>query len=656
MALIKQIWQKYLYKKAEKFTLKFLLKIILLLVPAVVLIIIMNINTNMQVVKTDPVLSAFFHPAIWITYTSYIVFWEARNYFQIYGNFFKRIFNMDSLIGTAAHILYVYSLVITIINQQALPGTYEVFWEATILLLIFTKIGHAIENRIIHRTTELYQQINDLNAKTVLVLANGRELPKKVGAIRIGETIIVKKGEMVPLDAKLVSPEGFFDKSNITGEARMVHQIQGSQVISGAYNIGANLELKVVQDNTKSFIYKVARSIEEISYSKPKAQKIANRLLKYFIPFVFATFFLTIITWVILIHFNLVEREYREALTIGVAVLAIACPCAIGIATPLINAITSLKSLQMGFTVNEPDALENIRNAHVIVFDKTGTLTENHFTVTQMLGDLNLLPIAASLERKSDHPIARAIAALSSKSVTFDHFSNKAAHLIVGATNGQEYALKAIPPTQIAPQLDRNATLIGLFQNNVLKISFVLKAQVKPLARAMIHNLKKMRIQPIMLTGDNRNAAAYVANQVGIQRFYHSQLPHQKAALIQKLQQQGSVIFVGDGFNDIAAAKQANLSFAFASGSPITNELASVSIRDDGLDNIAKIFRISNLNNRFIVTSLLWAIIFNMIMIPLAFLGIAQPWMAALMMVASDFLLVANALFYKRILQKLRSQ
>ena len=656
MALIKQIWQKYLYKKAEKFTLKFLLKIILLLVPAVVLIIIMNINTNMQVVKTDPVLSAFFHPAIWITYTSYIVFWEARNYFQIYGNFFKRIFNMDSLIGTAAHILYVYSLVITIINQQALPGTYEVFWEATILLLIFTKIGHAIENRIIHRTTELYQQINDLNAKTVLVLANGRELPKKVGAIRIGETIIVKKGEMVPLDAKLVSPEGFFDKSNITGEARMVHQIQGSQVISGAYNIGANLELKVVQDNTKSFIYKVARSIEEISYSKPKAQKIANRLLKYFIPFVFATFFLTIITWVVLIHFDLVEREYREALTIGVAVLAIACPCAIGIATPLINAITSLKSLQMGFTVNEPDALENIRNAHVIVFDKTGTLTENHFTVTQMLGDLNLLPIAASLERKSDHPIARAIAALSSKSVTFDHFSNKAAHLIVGTTNGQEYALKAIPPTQIAPQLDRNATLIGLFQNNVLKISFALKAQVKPLARTMIHNLKKMRIQPIMLTGDNRNAAAYVANQVGIQRFYHSQLPHQKAALIQKLQQQGSVIFVGDGFNDIAAAKQANLSFAFASGSPITNELASVSIRDDGLDNIAKIFRISNLNNRFIVTSLLWAIIFNMIMIPLAFLGIAQPWMAALMMVASDFLLVANALFYKRILQKLRSQ
>ena len=592
----------------------------------------------------------------WLPLTSYVIFYEGRTYFILYRNLFRRVVDMNTLVGLAAHILYIYSVFQTIININSLHP-YIVLWEDAAILILVINIGHHLESSIQKSATDAYKELDKIRTSDVTIIENNVQSVIKVDEVKKGQIILINKGSIIPLDGFLLNDEATFDYSNITGESKKIYLKKGDLITSGSFNTSDLIKIKVEKEAYESTIALIVDKIEELSASKPKLQKLADKILKYFVPVVLMISFLTFCLWLILGYgFNFTppwmdilmsqhSSKLNMAITAAVTVLAISCPCALGIATPLIYTISSIVAIKSGILINNIPALENIKNIKYFAFDKTGTITSDELKVTKIIGDKKYLPIAITLEQNIEHPLALSIRNIDPliKKVKISKIESKDGVGIFGVWNNKNVSIKR------STEIDKHNTYVSLYIEDKEVLIFHIQNEIKEGVKRTILELKKHNIIPVMITGDNELIANEVANEVGIEKVYANALPIDKVNIISELQKTGKVVFVGDGFNDSISMKKADISIAFISGSDITNALSDISILNNNFYSIYKILSLSTLNNRGVKLSLTWAFMFNIIAIPLSVMLIILPWMGALLMSISNVFVSANAYFYKKI-------
>ena len=592
------------------------------------------------------------HYGIWMPLTTYIVLWEGRKYLKVYRKALMGIFDMDTLIGIASHVLLIFSIVMSAINYDKPIYSYDVMWEGPVALIIVTNIGHFIEDSVKKSSVEAYKKLEQMRNSEVILIKDNKETTIMASKIKIGDLIIVKKGSFVGLDG-IVQSTSSFDYSNITGESRSIHLNKGEFVVSGAYNVGESVLIKVTKRYDESTISKIVENIENVTMAKPKMQKFSDKLLKWFVPVILITSLLTFIVWMILtstvgINFPWLKNKSDLALSISAAVtlLAVACPCALGIATPLVYVVSSTISVNNGIMINNPISLEELSGVGIFAFDKTGTITCDEFEVSNINGDHALIGVAKGLEQNVKHPIASTIMMLDSKIETVSHINTKHEEGVKGIWQGKEVWMKRYEGG------NDSTTNIALFIENKAMLIFELENIIKPGVIETIEFLKKKNIKTIMITGDEESVAKAVGDKIGIDEIRANVKPNNKAQIIKELQKTSKVAFVGDGFNDSIAIKQADVSIAFASGSDITNSLSDVSLIKNDFTLIKKILELSKMNNRKVKIALTYAFAFNIIVMPIAILSLIQPWMGASMMALSSIMVSLNALLYKKTGQK----
>lgn len=566
---------------------------------------------------------------------------------------------MDTLIGIASHILYIYSIVQVILHFDAPMYSYDLLWEGSAILILFTNMGKTLQNSITKSSLEVYNKLNSLKKQVVSIKSNDEWIDVSADKVNINSFILIKKGEVVPLDGKLQQP-GIFNYSNITGEAREVAISSNDTVMSGAFNLGDNVVIKTTSDWSTSTLNKIVEGIENVSASRPPMQQLADKILKYFVPGVLIAAVLTTIVWLVFgylsnFHFSWIKNtnHFENALEAGVTTLAIACPCALGIATPLIYTVSSMLSAERGIVINNPTVLEEINKVSVLAFDKTGTLTSENLEVVKIHGEKKFLPIAVGLEQNIKHPIADAISKLTKtpeKDLTNIKYLENIG--VSGNLRKQEFTMRTYVSHEF--KADSNHTNVALYdQNDKALLVFELSNQVKEGVPETIRKLKKLNLEVIMITGDNKQVAKKIGDEAGITTVFANAKPSEKAKIINDLQEKGkSVCFIGDGFNDAIAMKKANVSIAFSSGSDITNSLSDVSIISHDFKNILSFLQISKLNKRWVKFSLFYAFSFNLVTIPIAMILLVQPWVGAAIMAISDVLVALNAFAYKMIGRK----
>lgn len=616
-----------------------------------ILVVLFAYFVALNIIKPDGGIQYTWHYGIWFPLTTYVVFWEGREYLKIYKQIWKRILNMDTLVGLASHILYIYSIVVTIINITSPMYSYDVMWEGAAILIVFTNIGHFIEERISNSSLDVYNKLNELKKSKAFVLREGEFIEVEASSVKVGETILIKRGGYVPLDGIAVE-KGVFDYSNITGESKSIFVKEDEMVISGSFNLDANVRLVVSKTLEDSTINHVIEKIEEVSAARPPMQKFADKVLKYFIPTVILIAIFTFIIWLAIgltIGINLPwlnsSSTWENAIKAGVTVIAIACPCALGIATPLVYTVSAMLAAKHGLIINEPKALEEINKVKVIAFDKTGTITSDKMKIVKIHGDKKYLPIAKALEEDVEHPIAKAIFLSSDKAEKVSKIKYLSNQGIIGVWKNKKVSIKRYVGNEF--DVNQTNTNIALYIEETPKLVFELENIIKDQVKEVISKLQKMGIMTVMITGDNDEVAKHIATQVGIKKVYSNVSPNDKAEIIKELQNIGKVAFVGDGFNDAIAVKQSNVSFAFNSGSDITNSLSDVSITSGEFYEIYNFFKLGKLNSSKVKLSLTYAFAFNVISVPIAFLLLVQPWLGAAIMALSDILVALNALMYK---------
>ena len=592
------------------------------------------------------------HYAIWMPLTTYIVLWEGRKYLKVYRKAIMGIFDMDTLIGIASHVLLIFSIVMSAINYDKPMYSYDVMWEGPVALIVVTNIGHFIEDSVKKSSVEAYKKLEQMRNSEVILINNNKESIVLASEIKIGDLIIVKKGSFVGLDG-LVQSTSTFDYSNITGESQSIHLSKGEFVVSGAYNVGESVLIKVTKRYDESTISKIVENIENVTMAKPKMQKFSDKLLKWFVPVILITSLLTFIIWMIVtstvgIHFPWLKNKSDLALSISAAVtlLAVACPCALGIATPLVYVVSSTISVNNGIMINNPISLEELSGVGTFAFDKTGTITCDEFEVSNITGDLSLIGVAKGLEQNVKHPIASTIMKLDSEIEIITDIDTKYEEGVNGVWQGKEVSMKRYEGG------NASSTNIALYIENKAMLIFELENIIKPGVIETIEFLKKRNIRTIMITGDEESVAKAVGDKIGIDEIRANVKPNNKAQIIRELQKTSKVAFVGDGFNDSIAIKQADVSIAFSSGSDITNSLSDVSLIKNDFTLIKKIIELSKMNNRKVKIALTYAFAFNIIVMPIAMLSLIQPWMGASMMALSSIMVSLNALLYKKTGQK----
>lgn len=632
------------------------IKVALLLLPYLYYVVLNVANKEGATWTEGPIIKYTWHWGIWLSLTSYIVFWEGRRYLKIYWKLIKfKVADMDLLIGLAGHILYLYSFVQAMIHVNDPMFSYDQMWEGTAVLYIATNIGHGLEGMLRKNATESYEKLSKMKNSVALKLEGKKYVQTHVSELKVGDLVVIKKGEMVVIDG-LIQSKGTFDYSNITGESKKILLDKNMEVLSGAYNLSDAILIKVSKISDDSTISKIVDKIEDATLNKPSLQRIADKLLKWFIPSVLSASLITFIIWSIVGYttdfkfpwINSSDSAISNAIKAGVTVIAIACPCSLGIAVPMVNMVTVSHSTKIGLLLNNPAALEEVRHIKYIAFDKTGTITNENLKVSKTFGNDKLIGVAKALEAKIKHPIASAILDLKGNIEKVSNIKNET-NGVSGSWKNKKVEIRTLDNKDVSKEMDLSQTLVGLYVSNKLELTFSLTNEVKKGVAKVIKKLHKSGYKVIMITGDSKHVANHVAKQVGIDKVFAETKPHEKAGIIKNLQKENKLIFIGDGFNDAIAIKQANVSVAFATGSNITNDIADISIANNRFDSIYKLMTLSKINNRFIKMSLGWAISFNLITIPVAILLLVQPWMGAMIMATSDVFIVLGALIYKKI-------
>ena len=539
-----------------------------------------------------------------------------------WASFKKHNANMDTLVALGTLVAYFYSLV-------ALFTGLPVYFESAAFILFFILLGAVFEEKMRKNTSQAVEKLLDLQAKTAEVLRDDVYVQIPLEQVKVGDLIRVRPGEKIAVDGIVLEGETSIDESMVTGESIPVDKSVGDAVIGSTINNSGTIIFRAEKVGSETMLAQIVDFVKKAQTSRAPIQDLTDRISGIFVPAVVILGLLTFWIW-----FVLLGDSFVTSLLYGVAVLIIACPCALGLATPTALMVGTGRSAKMGILLKNGTVLQEIQKVQTVVFDKTGTLTEGKPVVTDVIGDeREVLSLAASLEDVSQHPLAQAIVNRASELgislYPVENFQALHGKGVTGIINGKQVLLGnaklladlAIPHDyqERFDLLEKEAkTVVFLSVDGQLKGLIALQDVPKENAREAIAKLKKRGLRTVMLTGDNAGVAHAIAEQIGIEEVIANVLPEEKAHEIHKLQKNGKLAFVGDGINDAPALSVADVGIAMGSGTDIAIESADLVLTTNNLLGLARAFDMSKKTFNRILLNLFWASIYNLIGIPIA--------------------------------------
>ena len=598
------------------------------------------------------------HPVMhWGTFlaTTPIMLVAGGPYIQsAWASFKKHNANMDTLVALGTLVAYLYSLV-------ALFAGLPVYFESAGFILFFVLLGAVFEEKMRKNTSQAVEKLLDLQAKTAEVLRNDSYVQVPLDQVKVGDLIRVRPGEKIAVDGIVVEGVSSIDESMVTGESLPVDKTVGDTVIGSTINNSGTLVFKAEKVGSETVLAQIVDFVKKAQTSRAPIQDLTDKISGIFVPAVVILAILTFWVW-----FVLLEASFVTSLLYGVAVLIIACPCALGLATPTALMVGTGRSAKMGVLLKNGTVLQEIQKIQTLVFDKTGTLTEGKPVVTDIIGDeAEVLGLAASLEEASQHPLAEAIVKRASEAGlefhTVENFQALHGKGVSGQIAGKQVLLgnaKMLDGMDISSnyheklvELEKEAkTVVFLAVDKEIKGLLALQDIPKGNAKLAINQLKKRGLRTVMLTGDNAGVARAIADQIGIEEVIAGVLPEEKAREIHQLQQAGKVAFVGDGINDAPALSVADVGIAMGAGTDIAIESAGIVLTRNDLTGVVRALDMSKKTFYRILLNLFWAFIYNVIGIPIAagvFSGIGlvlNPELAGLAMAFSSVSVLISSL------------
>jgi Cu2+-exporting ATPase/Cu+-exporting ATPase len=579
--------------------------------------------------------------------------------------------NMDTLIGIGTFSAYIYSIFV-FLNEILNIGVNineNTFFDAVIVVIGFVYLGKYLEYRSKYKTGEAIKKLATLQAKAAILLRDGKQVEVKVEDIKIGDILVIKPGSIIPVDGKIVKGVGVIDVSMLTGEPIPQDVEISSDVYGGTTNIQGSFNMEALKVGEDTAIANIIKIVKEAQDSKAEIQKIVDKISTVFVPTILIIASITILIWLISAFTTSNFSYIPLGISSLVSVLVIACPCALGLATPTAIVVGIGKAAQNGILVKNAESLENLNKIDTIIFDKTGTLTKGIPKVEEMeyiKGDeKELNSIIYTLESLSQHPLAISIINHLKddevKETEVKNFKNIDGKGIEGEINNTPYYIgkpKYIEELGIknTPKFkESTGTTVLLANKKEVLVRILISDPIKEESKKVIDQLHSLNIETVMITGDNESTAKDISKELGIDKYFAEVLPHQKAEYVKKFQKEGkSVAMIGDGINDAPALALADVSIAMATGTEIAISTSDITLLGGDLNKIVISFKVAKATLKTIKQNLFWAFIYNIICIPLA-AGLLYPlWgillnpiFAGLAMAFSSFSVVANSLRLK---------
>jgi heavy metal translocating P-type ATPase len=547
------------------------------------------------------------------------------------------VLRMESLLAMGILMAYGYSVV------QTFRGDNRVYFDTACAIVTLVLTGKVIERGAKQRAMRALTLLHRLMPSKARLMQDGRERFVSVEALQPGAIFRVKSGERLPADGVVVEGRSHADESVLTGESAPVPKTVGDSVVSGSINTGGVLEVRATRVGAESTLARIVRTVEQAAASRTKMERSVDRVARLFIPAVLALAAITFAAWQI--H----TGKPGTALMHAIAVLVIACPCALGIATPLALSAAVAAAARRGILVSDTRVLETIRGVHMVILDKTGTATRGEFALLESAGDTSRLAELAAVEAWSEHPIAKAMAGEAAGLPPAQDVTVFPGRGIAGSVNGTRYFLgngalveELAAKSAEFPQLAGSLVYFGWDGQVRGALSF--GDRVRPEAAALCADLRRRGIRTMLLSGDTRDSTAGIAGQIGADEWIAEALPERKVAIIGELQRQGTVVaMIGDGVNDAPSLAQADLGIALGSGADIAMQAAPLVLMGRSLAAVSETLDLARRTFSIVRQNLFWAFAYNVVGITLAMAGVLNPIMAAAAMVLSSLSVIGNS-------------
>lgn len=578
-----------------------------------------------------------FNPWLLLVLTTPVFFYSGWIFlYSTYKALQAKTLNMAVLIAVGITAAYGFSVVLTFI------GSTDSYYEAAAMLITFVLFGHWMEMKSRRGTTDALQALFNLVPPQARIIKDGKEELIPTSEVRVGDILILKPGDKVPVDGEIIAGETAIDESLVTGESIPVQKTIGDKVIGGSINQTGSVRFKATKIGEDTALAQIVKMVETAQNSKAPGQKIADRFAKYLVIVAVGAGLITFSIW-----FFIAGQPLLVALSFAISAVVIACPDALGLATPTAVAVGTGLGAKHNILIKDAPTLEQVSKIQAVVLDKTGTLTEGNPKVTKINGDV--LQIAASLEKLSSHPLAKAILDEAEKQkvklLAVSNFENLAGRGIKGKINNKDYYVGK-----------SDAGKIIVSQNNEVLGEITVADEIKPSAKSAVDQMKKLGLEVVMITGDNAQVANVVAGQLGIDRVFAGVMPEDKEKYVKKLQDEKKfVAMVGDGVNDAPALAAADIGIAIGAGTDVAIETAKVVLMKSDPSDILRAIRLSKATVRKMKQNLAWASVYNLLAIPVAAgllypkFGITlRPEFSALLMSISSIIVATNAVLLKR--------
>ncbi|MBS5853901.1 MAG: copper-translocating P-type ATPase [Clostridium sp.] len=582
--------------------------------------------------------------------------------FDIIKNGFKNIVhkmpNMDSLVGVGVIVNFVYSLWNTV--QVFMGNTnlvHHLYFESSAIIILFVKVGRFIDKKNKDKAVDTIKNLVTITPKKGTILKDNKEIEVNINEIEKGDIVVSKPGEKIAVDGTIINGKTHTDESFITGESKPVSKSIGDNVIAGSVNYDGYIKYKAERIGKDSSISNIVTMVVEATNTKAPIARVADKISGYFVPTIF------IISLVAFVLNLVLTTDINEAILALVSVLVVACPCALGLATPLAMVVAIGNCSKNGILVKSSEILEATNKIDTIVFDKTGTLTTGKMTIVDGVYSKENLKILKSLEKNSNHPLAKSIYNDEKDIFSVEEFKEEPGLGVKGKINGIQYFAgnyKYVEKMQVENKLkveeekiiSKGESIVYLFNKKETLLIIGLADTIKKDVVKTVNELKKLDKKIFMLTGDNDKTAKIIAKQVGIENVISNVSPKQKLEKIKELNSNNNCAMVGDGINDSPSLKTATIGISVENGTDISADSSDVILLNENMSNILKLFKIGKNTIRIIKQNLFWALFYNICMIPLAtglFPISLNPMIASLAMTLSSLTVVLNSL---RLLKK----
>ena len=585
-------------------------------------------------------------------------------------NLIHKIPNMDTLVAIGVISSFIYSLYgMYMIIKGHMHYTMSLYFESTAIVIYFVKLGRYIDGISKNKTKDAIRKLVEITPNKAIIEVNGKQKEVTLDEIKKGDIVISKAGDKIAVDGEIIEGKTHLDESFITGESKPATKNVGDKVIAGSLNYDGFIKYKAEKIGKESTVSEIVKLVVEASNTKAPIAKIADKISGYFVPVVIIIAILSFIAYLILGY------DFGTALSTFVTVLVVACPCSLGLATPLAIVVSEGICANNGILVKKSEILENASKINTVVFDKTGTLTYGKLRISQIynysnLSEEELIKIVGSIEEKSTHPIGKAFAEYMQENkiakLEAKNIENIAGYGLTGEIDNKKIILgnrKIIQKFSIENKYLEDEKALANNGNSIIYVAnekeilalIGVNDIVRKNAKNVIENLKKRNIKTIMLTGDNKETAEKIGKELGIDKVISNVLPSQKSETIKKLKEnKNKVMMCGDGINDSPALTNADIGVSVKSGTDIAMDSSDVILTKNDLDSILKLIKISEKTIKNIKQNLFWAFFYNCLMIPVAIgmlkpIGISiNPMIASLAMVFSSFTVILNALRLKK--------